>query len=135
MRRYVPWTVLTVWLALAGAPANAHHSANAEFDTTKDVLITGVLVKLENVNPHSWWYVDVKAPDGKVTVVEARIQQPERADPPGPEGQERGEGRRHDDVSNRACLEGSGGRAPRVDEGADGEREGIRVDRTVASWR
>ena len=67
MRRYVPWTVLTVWLALAGVPASAHHSANAEFDTTKDVLITGVLVKLENVNPHSWWYVDVQAPDGKAT--------------------------------------------------------------------
>src|SRR4029450_6888394 len=27
---------------------------------------TGTLTKLENVNPHSWWYVDVKGPDGKV---------------------------------------------------------------------
>ena len=52
---------------LAGTPAIAHHSANAEFDTTQQLTITGVLTKVENVNPHSWWYVDVKGPDGKVT--------------------------------------------------------------------
>ena len=52
---------------LAAAPALAHHSANAEFDTQKEFNISGVLTKVENVNPHSWWYVDVKAPDGKVT--------------------------------------------------------------------
>ena len=52
---------------LTGAPAVAHHSANAEFDTQKEFTITGTLTKLENVNPHSWWYVDVKGPDGKIT--------------------------------------------------------------------
>jgi hypothetical protein len=52
---------------LAGSPALAHHSANAEFDTTKEFTITGTLTKLENVNPHSWWYVEVKGADGKVT--------------------------------------------------------------------
>jgi len=67
MRRERVWMVLAGWLLLPGAPLVAHHSANAEFDTTTDMSITGVLVKLENVNPHSWWYVDVKAPDGKRT--------------------------------------------------------------------
>ena len=52
---------------LAGTPAIAHHSANAEFDTTQQLTITGVLTKVENVNPHSWWYVNVKGADGKVT--------------------------------------------------------------------
>ena len=54
-------------LLVIGAPAMAHHSANAEFETTKEFTITGTLTKVENVNPHSWWYVDVKAADGKVT--------------------------------------------------------------------
>lgn len=54
-------------LLVIGAPAIAHHSANAEFDTTKEFSITGTLMKVENVNPHSWWYVDVKGADGKVT--------------------------------------------------------------------
>jgi len=52
---------------LAGTPVIAHHSANAEFNTTEQLTITGVLSKVENVNPHSWWYVDVKGADGKVT--------------------------------------------------------------------
>jgi len=64
-------TVIASAIALAllalGAPAMAHHSANAEFDTTKEFTITGTLTKVENVNPHSWWYVDIKTPDGKVT--------------------------------------------------------------------
>jgi hypothetical protein len=51
----------------AATPAMAHHSANAEFDTQKEFSISGVLTKVENVNPHSWWYVDVKGADGKVT--------------------------------------------------------------------
>lgn len=54
-------------LLTIGAPAMAHHSANAEFDTQKDFTITGVLTKVENVNPHSWWHVEVKGPDGKIT--------------------------------------------------------------------
>jgi hypothetical protein len=56
----------TVLAFLAGTPAIAHHSANAQFDTSKEMTITGVLKKLESVNPHSWWYVEVKGADGKV---------------------------------------------------------------------
>jgi len=52
---------------LACAPVVAHHSANAQFDTKQDLTITGVVTKVENINPHSWWHVDVKGPDGKVT--------------------------------------------------------------------
>jgi hypothetical protein len=51
----------------AGVPAMAHHSANAEFDTSKELELTGVLTKLEYLNPHSWWYLDVKGADGNVT--------------------------------------------------------------------
>ena len=56
----------TVLAFLAGTPAIAHHSANAEFDTSKQMTITGVLKKLESVNPHSWWYVEVTGSDGTV---------------------------------------------------------------------
>ena len=58
---------ITVLTLLAATPAVAHHSANAEFDTQKEMTITGVLTKLENVNPHSWWHLEVKGADGKVT--------------------------------------------------------------------
>ncbi|MBI2185618.1 MAG: hypothetical protein HYU37_00680 [Acidobacteria bacterium] len=61
-------TVLATALALvAGATVGAHHSANAQFDTKQDIQLIGVVTKVENINPHSWWYVDVAGPDGKVT--------------------------------------------------------------------
>jgi uncharacterized protein DUF6152 len=56
-----------VALVLGGAPLLAHHSANAQFDTKQDMQLIGTLTKVENINPHSWWYVDVKGADGKVT--------------------------------------------------------------------
>ena len=54
-------------LLTIGRPVLAHHSANAEFDTTKHFMVTGVLTKLEIVNPHSWWYLDVTDANGTVT--------------------------------------------------------------------
>ena len=59
-----------VLLALAvggSAPVAAHHSFAAEFDDTKPVKMTGVIKKVEWTNPHIWFYLDVKNPDGTVT--------------------------------------------------------------------
>jgi hypothetical protein len=44
------------------APALAHHSETAEFDQSVPVKVTGTIVKVEWLNPHVWFYVDV--PDG-----------------------------------------------------------------------
>src|SRR5437667_8642698 len=56
-----------VLLALT-APVFAHHSFAAEFDAAKAVTLTGVVTKVEWMNPHVYFYVDVKDPQtGKVT--------------------------------------------------------------------
>jgi hypothetical protein len=57
---------LATAVVLAAVPAVAHHSFAAEYDTGKPVKVTGVVTKVDWQNPHSWIYVDVKSPDGKV---------------------------------------------------------------------
>ena len=48
-------------------PALGHHSEAAEFDQNTPVKLTGTIVKVEWLNPHVWFYVDVKDEQGKVT--------------------------------------------------------------------
>jgi hypothetical protein len=48
-------------VALASAvPVIAHHSFAAEFDATKPVQMTGTVTKVEWLNPHVYFYMDVK---------------------------------------------------------------------------
>ena len=62
------YAVLSLVLILGvGAPLSAHHSFAAHYDMSKPITIEGSLVEVRLSNPHSWFYLDVKETDGKVT--------------------------------------------------------------------
>jgi len=54
-------------LLLSGLPIFAHHSGAAVFDSTRKIDLTGVVTKMEWVNPHAHFYIDVTDSTGKVT--------------------------------------------------------------------
>jgi len=66
MRTKRALVVAGVGLLLAAAPVWAHHAFSAEFDVRKPMKLQGTLTKWEMINPHSWFHVDVKGPDGTV---------------------------------------------------------------------
>lgn len=64
MRKGIVALTALASLILLVAPAMAHHSFSAEFDSAKPVTLKGYVTKVEWTNPHVWFYINVKKDDG-----------------------------------------------------------------------
>jgi Family of unknown function (DUF6152) len=67
MRRIYFGVLAILGAALAAAPAMAHHSFAAEYDSKKPVKLTGTITKVDWMNPHVYFFMDVEDENGKVT--------------------------------------------------------------------
>ena len=67
MKARLAFAAAVLALAISALPAYAHHSFAAEFDATQPVRLTGKITRIEWTNPHTYFYIDVTGPDGKVT--------------------------------------------------------------------
>jgi hypothetical protein len=60
----------------AVARLSAHHSFAAEYDSAKPVTLDGIVTKVEWMNPHARFYIDVKDAGGKVVSWELELGSP-----------------------------------------------------------
>lgn len=68
--------LIAACLVAAAVPALAHHSFAAEYDNNKPLTLTGTVTKVEWMNPHARFYIDVKDQAGKVTNWEFELGSP-----------------------------------------------------------
>ena len=67
---------VSVGVMLAAVPVLAHHSFAAEYDRNKPVTITGAVTKVDWINPHARFHMDVKDDSGKIVNWEVELGSP-----------------------------------------------------------
>jgi hypothetical protein len=66
-RTFIAVAALAVLISASAEALWAHHAFSSEFDASKPLTLRGTVKKVELVNPHSWFHIDVKDDSGKVT--------------------------------------------------------------------
>ena len=66
MKRLTIMLAAGIGLIAGAAPVFAHHSFAAEYDSNKPVKLDGTVTKVEWMNPHARFYIDVKDARGKI---------------------------------------------------------------------
>lgn len=63
-------------LIMAAVPVVAHHSFAAQYDRSKPTTLTGPVTKVDWINPHARFFMDVKDASGKLVKWEIELSAP-----------------------------------------------------------
>ncbi len=58
--RYIPAALAFMLIASLATPLLAHHSFAAEYDSKQAITLKGAVTKIEWMNPHVYFYIDVR---------------------------------------------------------------------------
>jgi hypothetical protein len=76
MKAKFGFVIASLGLLIAAAPVFAHHSFAAEYDNAKPITLTGTVTKVEWMNPHARFYINVKDNAGAVAGWEFELGSP-----------------------------------------------------------
>ena len=57
--------VMSCGLLVLASSASAHHALQAQFDTLKPLQLKGTLARIDWVNPHAYFWLDIKDESGE----------------------------------------------------------------------
>ena len=63
MNKTIRLAVVALSMASIAFPVLGHHSFAAQYDRTKPITLKGAVTKVEWMNPHIYFYIDVKDAD------------------------------------------------------------------------
>jgi hypothetical protein len=70
-------SLFVIAFTVQSGSVNAHHAFSAQYDADAPVSFTGVVVKVDWLNPHAYFYVDVEDPaTGEVTTWACELGSP-----------------------------------------------------------
>jgi len=76
MRVTIGIFIIGVALFASGARLAGHHAFSSEYDENKVVTLKGTVTKIEWMNPHAKFFIDVVNPDKSVTSWEFELASP-----------------------------------------------------------
>jgi hypothetical protein len=71
MKKSMILGALALSALMSGVSASAHHNANAEWQTDKELPMTGKLVMVRDIMPHAQWVFEVKGEQWKFEAISA----------------------------------------------------------------
>jgi hypothetical protein len=67
MRHRFAVVLVAATLVVVAGSVSAHHSVSGQYDASRPLTLTGVISKVDWINPHIYLHLDVKEKDGAVT--------------------------------------------------------------------